>query len=88
LFKTANEVSQKTDLLFFLRPQIVSTTGTTATNGLNIERTTTPVIYEDGDAEKATMRPGRFRKAGNAEKPAHYNESARPKKPADVKPGA
>lgn len=88
LFKTANQVSQKTDLLFFLRPQIVTTRGAVSTSGLNVERTTTPVIYEDGDEEKATLRPGRFRKAGNAEKPAHYNESARPKKPADVKPGA
>lgn len=90
LFKSANRSTSKTDLLFFLRPQIV-TAGMRASNsesGLEIERDLRPLLYEDDDRKEAGIREGRYRTLGTAAKPPYYNEKTRPKKPADVKPGA
>jgi len=91
LFKTAQKTTQKTDLMFFLRPTIVNTLnpdGRDERNGLEISRDLTPAVLDDADADLATLRQGNFRKLGKSAKPAHYNESSRPKKAADVKPGA
>jgi type II secretory pathway component GspD/PulD (secretin) len=89
LFKSANKTTNKTDLLFFLRPQIVNANGPkNEGSGQDIERDLRPLIYEDDDAKKAAIRPGRFRKLETRTKPAWYNEPARPKTAKDVKPGA
>jgi type II secretory pathway component GspD/PulD (secretin) len=89
LFKSANRTVNKTDLLFFLRPQIVNANGPKIEMvGQGIERDLRPLIYEDDDAKKAGIRPGRFRKLETRTKPAWYNDSARPKTAKDVKPGA
>ncbi|MBE7492842.1 MAG: hypothetical protein HS108_13960 [Planctomycetes bacterium] len=91
LFKSANKSISKTDLMFFLRPTVINALapeGEDTKNGISIARDLTPAIDQDGDADLANLRPGNFRKLGKAAKPAHYNESARPKKAADVKPGA
>lgn len=91
LFKSANKTVSKTDLMFFLRPTIVnslSPDGRNEQNGIDIARDLTPVIVDDEDADLANMRQGNHRKMGKAAKPAHYNEPSRPKKAADVKPGA
>lgn len=91
LFKSANKSVQKTDLMFFLRPTIINTLSPDGRNefkGVELARDLTPAILEDGDADKANLRHGNHRKLGKSSKPAHYNENSRPKKPADVKPGA
>lgn len=89
LFKSANRTTSKTDLLFFLRPQIVNANGPRLEMaGADIERDLRPLIYEDGDAEKADIRESRTRRTGVAPKPSHYNPQSRPKTAKDVKPGA
>lgn len=90
LFKSANKTTSKTDLLFFLRPQIVNAAvgPSNSESGAAVERDRRPVIYQDGDDRKADIRPGRFRKLSTATKPAWYNEQTRPKTAAEVKPGA
>ncbi|MBX3473642.1 MAG: hypothetical protein KF754_04605 [Planctomycetes bacterium] len=91
LFKSANKSVTKTDLMFFLRPTIINTLSPDGRNeykGVELARDLTPVILDDADADLATLRNGNHRKLGKAAKPAHYNENTRPKKAADVKPGA
>lgn len=90
LFKSANRTKSKTDLLFFLRPQIVNAnnTGQISKIGEAVERDLRPLVYEEGDQKKANIRDGRYRKLGAASKPAWYNAKARPKAAKDVKPGA
>ncbi|MCC7510542.1 MAG: type II secretion system protein GspD [Planctomycetes bacterium] len=89
LFKSWNKTTNKTDLLFFVRPQIVSQGGTTRPGEApEIARDVRPLIYEDGDETKANIRPNRFRKLGLEAKPKHYNPTTRPKSSADVNPGA
>jgi type II secretory pathway component GspD/PulD (secretin) len=90
LFKTANRTRTKTDLLFFLRPQIVTAGkhAQIAREGLEVERDLRPLVYEAEDERKATIRPNRFRQLGIAERPRHYNEQRRPRTAADVDPGA
>jgi type II secretory pathway component GspD/PulD (secretin) len=89
LFKSANQTTSKTDLLFFLRPQIVNANGPRLEMAnMDIERDLRPVIYEDGDERAAEIRGNRFRKIGTSAKPAWYNEQTRPKTAKDVKPGA
>lgn len=90
LFKSANRTTSKTDLLFFLRPQIVNVVkGAEMTEtGEAVERDLRPLIYEEGDQKQAKIRDGRYRKLEIAPKPAWYNDKARPKTGAEVKPGA
>lgn len=88
LFKSANKSTSKTDLLFFVRPTIVSANGPRVGGELDLERDIRPIIYADGDEKKADIRQGRFRKMGVAPKPAWYNDKNRPKSPKDVNPGA
>lgn len=90
LFKSANRTTSKTDLLFFLRPQIVNVLkpAQISENGESVERDLRPLIYEEGDQKKANIRDGRYRKLEIAPKPAWYNDKARPKTGAEVKPGA
>ncbi|MBZ0135798.1 MAG: hypothetical protein K8I27_05455 [Planctomycetes bacterium] len=89
LFKSANRTTSKTDLLFFLRPQIVNANGPRLEMvGADIERDLRPIIYEDGDDKNADIRGNRSRRIAVAPKPAHYNEKTRPKTAKDVKPGA
>jgi type II secretory pathway component GspD/PulD (secretin) len=90
LFKSANRTTSKTDLLFFLRPQIVNVVqgAQISENGESVERDLRPLIYEEGDQKKSNIRDGRFRKLEIAPKPAWYNDKARPKTGAEVKPGA
>jgi hypothetical protein len=88
LFKSANKTTSKTDLLFFVRPTIVSANGPRVGGELDLERDIRPIIYADGDEKKADIRQGRFRKMGVAPKPAWYNDKNRPKSPKDVNPGA
>ncbi|MCA8918392.1 MAG: type II and III secretion system protein, partial [Planctomycetes bacterium] len=90
LFKSANRTKSKTDLLFFLRPQIVNVLKGAQISeiGEAVERDLRPLIYEEGDQKKSNIRDGRFRKLERATKPAWYNEKARPKTAKDVKPGA
>jgi type II secretory pathway component GspD/PulD (secretin) len=88
LFKSANITKNKTDLLFFLRPQIVDANGpANERSGQGIERDLRPLIYEDDDATKADIRPERAQKIGIAAKPNWYNDKARPKTAKEVKPG-
>jgi type II secretory pathway component GspD/PulD (secretin) len=88
LFKSANISTSKTDLLFFLRPQIVDANGpANERSGQAIERDLRPLIYEDDDAKKSDIRPERAQKLGIAAKPPWYNDKARPKNPKEVKPG-
>jgi type II secretory pathway component GspD/PulD (secretin) len=90
LFKSQNRTRDKTDLLFFLRPQIV-TAGMHAqisSEGLEVERDLRPLVYEAEDERKATIRPNRFRKLGIADRPRHYNPQNRPETADDVDPGA
>lgn len=89
LFKSANRTTSKTDLLFFLRPQIVNANGPRLEMaGADIERDLRPLLYEDGDEEQSDIRGNRFRRLGAEPKPAHYNPQTRPKTAKDVKPGA
>ncbi|MCB9932786.1 MAG: hypothetical protein H6841_05110 [Planctomycetes bacterium] len=90
LFKSANRTTSKTDLLFFLRPQIVNVVkgAEISETGEAVERDLRPLIYEEGDQKTAKIRDGRYRKLEIAPKPNHYNEKARPKTGAEVKPGA
>src|SRR5690606_20478982 len=90
LFKSANRTTSKTDLLFFLRPQIVNVVKGAAIGetGEEVERDLRPLLYQDGDERKANMRDGRFRRLESAPKPAWYNDKARPKTAKEVKPGA
>jgi type II secretory pathway component GspD/PulD (secretin) len=89
LFKSENKTTSKTDLMFFIRPTIINANGPrNEEHGVGIERDLTPAVYELADGEKAGMRPGSYRKLERMAKPAHYNESGRPKTAADVKPGA
>lgn len=88
LFKSANKSTSKTDLLFFVRPTIVSAKGPRVGGELDLERDIRPIIYADGDEKKADIRQGRYRKMGVAPKPAWYNDKNRPKSPKDVNPGA
>lgn len=90
LFKSANKTVSKTDLMFFIRPTIVNAHGprNELAGGIEIARDLTPAVLDPTDAEKVGMRPGSFRVPARTPKPAHYNESARPKTAADVKPGA
>ncbi|MBX3458803.1 MAG: hypothetical protein KF696_02420 [Planctomycetes bacterium] len=89
LFKSWNKSTQKTDLLFFLRPQIVTNGGTDRPGEApEVARDLRPVIHQDGDEQKANIRPNRFRKHGVADKPNHYNPAARPKTADAVNPGA
>src|SRR5690606_37262637 len=64
LFKSANRTTSKTDLLFFLRPQIVNVVkGAEMTEtGEAVERDLRPLIYEEGDHKQAKIRDGRYRK--------------------------
>lgn len=89
LFKSWNKSTSKTDLLFFLRPQIVTNGGTARPGEApEVARDLRPVIHEDGDDQKANMRPQRFRKHGATAKPNHYNPASRPKTADAVNPGA
>ncbi|MCA8911142.1 MAG: hypothetical protein KDB82_05535 [Planctomycetes bacterium] len=89
LFKSANKSTSKTDLLFFLRPQIVNANGPRIEKiNERIERDLRPLIYEEGDEKKARIRGNRYRRLETAAKPAWYNEKTRPKTAKDVKPGA
>ena len=89
LFKSANRTTSKTDLLFFLRPQIVNANGPRLElAAADIERDLRPLIYEDGDETESDIRGKRFRRVGVAPKPAWYNDKTRPKTAKDVKPGA
>lgn len=90
LFKSTNKTVNKTDLMFFLRPTIVNSKlpGGDSRNGSDLARDLTPAVDLPEDADKASIRPGGSRKLEKMAKPAHYSDNARPKKPADVKPGA
>ncbi|MCB9894773.1 MAG: type II secretion system protein GspD [Planctomycetes bacterium] len=90
LFKSANRTTSKTDLLFFLRPQIVNVVkgAEIGETGEKVERDLRPLLYQDGDDRKANIRPNRYRRLEVAPKPAWYNDKARPKTAKEVKPGA
>lgn len=95
LFKSQNETIEKNDLVFFLRPQIVSmhakqTFGNDGTVGgrtdLHIQRDLRPLTLGSDEGDNAGLRPMRYRTLKKASKPKHYNEKTRPKKAADVNP--
>ncbi len=87
LFKSANKTTNKTDLLFFVRPTIVNANGNrNEGSGLDIVRDLQPVVYEDADAKLAGIRIGRFFKLGLTPKPRHFNPAARPNTAAEVDP--
>src|SRR5690606_35672292 len=90
LFKSANRTTSKTDLLFFLRPQIVNVVNPAQISETDeaVQRDLRLLNYEEGDQKPAKIRDGRYRKLEIASKPAWYNDKARPKTGAEVKPGA
>lgn len=90
LFKSANQSTSKTDLLFFIRPQIVSADGRAKhqRSGLEVARDLRPIIYEEEDAKRAGLRPERYRQLEITPRPGHYHPATRPRTPQDVNPGA
>jgi type II secretory pathway component GspD/PulD (secretin) len=90
LFKTANRTRSKTDLLFFLRPQIATADkhAQISREGLDVERDLRPLLYEADDERRATLRPNRFRHLGIHERPGHYDEQRRPRSASEVDTGA
>jgi type II secretory pathway component GspD/PulD (secretin) len=90
LFKSANMSTNKTDLLFFIRPQIVSSDGAAKhhRSGHEVARDLRPLIYEDGDDKQAGLRPGRYSRLEITPRPRHFNPATRPNNPEDVNPGA
>jgi type II secretory pathway component GspD/PulD (secretin) len=90
LFKSANRTRNKTDLLFFLRPQIV-TAGQRAQfsrGGLVVERDLRPLVDTPESAKGASMREGTYRLPGVTPRPRHYDEGARPSSADEVNSGA
>ncbi|MDC1142820.1 hypothetical protein OAU50_06985 [Planctomycetota bacterium] len=95
LFKSENKTVEKNDLVFFLRPQLVTMNArqTFDKDGnvggrtdLHIERDLRPLILGTDEGTNAGLRPKRYRTVSKASKPKWYNEKTRPKKAADVNP--
>jgi type II secretory pathway component GspD/PulD (secretin) len=94
LFKSENKTTEKNDLVFFLRPQIVTMNARqsfendgNAASGKHIQRDLRPLIIGTQEGDNAGLRPKRYRTLGKTSKPKWYNDRNRPKKAADVNPG-
>ncbi|MCC6150336.1 MAG: hypothetical protein IT461_08820 [Planctomycetes bacterium] len=87
LFKTKNKRTEKTDLLFFLRPTIVTqgARGPMARE-VDLEREGRPQVWDDDDIQKLKLVASELVKPGAMPKPNHYDTSKRPKTVKDVNP--
>ncbi|HRJ78666.1 MAG TPA: hypothetical protein PLF37_09140 [Planctomycetota bacterium] len=87
LFKTRNIRSEKTDLLFFLRPTIVSQkNGQPVKLGYALEREVRPMVWDDDDAKQLALVPAETTKPGAVAKGSHFDTGKRPKSAKDVNP--
>ena len=88
LFKSTSKKTERTDLLFFLRPTIITMEGPT-TGGMGerhkIARFLVPIVPDPEDVEAADIAEGRYYKGGPVAKPPHFKN--RPNKAKDVNPG-
>ncbi|CAG0928123.1 partial Type IV pilus biogenesis and competence protein PilQ, partial [Planctomycetaceae bacterium] len=87
LFKSKNKRIEKTDLLFFLRPTIV-TQGARgpSVKDVSLEREYRPQVWDDDDILKLKLVGSELTKPGAMPKPAHYDTGKRPKTVKDVNP--
>ncbi len=86
LFKSRNIRKEKTDLLFFLTPTIVSSNrrGEPVKAGFGLEREVRPMVWDDDDVKKLGLLPVELAKPMITPKPSHYDTSKRPKTAKDI----
>jgi general secretion pathway protein D len=88
LFKSKNVRKERTDLMFFLRPSII-TNGPRGKGNSRIvcETENRPLVWDDDDLNKLKLVGGEAVKiAPAATKPTHYDTAKRPKTAKDVDP--
>jgi general secretion pathway protein D len=87
LFKSKNKRVEKTDLLFFLRPTLV-TQGRVGpeSRDVGLEREGRPQVWDDDDILKLKIVGNELTKPGAMPKPAHYDTAKRPKTAKDISP--
>lgn len=86
LFKSKNKRTEKTDLLFFLRPTIVQQGSRgPSSRDIDLERESRPQVWDDDDIAKLKLVRSELVKVGPVAKPNHFDTSKRPKTVKDVK---
>ena len=89
LFKSSNIREEKTDVLFFLTPQIhsaVTTTDNKVGKTLMLERELRPTVADTVEAQKNNWLPSQYAVPGVAPKPAHWDKRKTVTNPKDVTP--
>ncbi|MCC6572647.1 MAG: hypothetical protein IT462_02545 [Planctomycetes bacterium] len=88
LFKAANVREEKTDVLFFLTPQIHSAYGPATDNKegktLTLERELRPSVADNVEPQKLNWLPSQYATPGAAPRPAHWDKRKTVTNPKDV----